>query len=76
MARENLKAARSAAGLTQQAVADKLGIDARYYKSFESGERLGGIEYWDKLEDLFNIHQRVLRENTEKTEVTKWKNHM
>ena len=61
--RKNLKAARRAAGLTQQDVADKLGIDIRYYKSFESGERLGGIEHWDKLEDLFKVHQRVLREN-------------
>ncbi len=60
--RENLKRARNNAGLTQQQVADKLGIGLRYYKSLESGERLGGIELWDTLEDLFKIHQRKLRE--------------
>ena len=54
--RENLKS------LTQQQVADKLEIGLRYYKSLESGERLGGIELWDALEDLFKIHQRKLRE--------------
>lgn len=62
MARENLRAARKAAGLTQQAVADKLGIECRYYKAIESGERLGGIGMWDKLEDLLEVNQRVLRE--------------
>ena len=60
--REILKKARKEAGMTQQQVADKLDIGLRYYKSLESGERLGGIELWDALEDLFNIHQRKLRE--------------
>ncbi len=60
--RENLKAARKAKGLTQQAMADKLGIGLRYYKSIESGERLGGIWMWDKLEDILEVNQRVLRE--------------
>ena len=60
--RENLKKARKEAGMTQQQVADKLDIGLRYYKSLESGERLGGIELWDALEDLFSIHQRKLRE--------------
>ena len=60
--RKTLKKARQAAGMTQQQVADKLDIGLRYYKSLESGERLGGIELWDALEDLFKIHQRKLRE--------------
>lgn len=60
--RENLKKARREAGMTQQQVADKLDIGLRYYKSLENGERLGGIEIWDALEDLFKIHQRKLRE--------------
>ena len=61
--RENLKAARKAKGMTQQQVAEYLNIHERYYKAIESGERLGGIELWDKLEDLFGVHQRKLREN-------------
>lgn len=60
--RQKLKEARQAAGMTQQQVADYLGIGLRYYKAMESGERLGGIDLWDDLEDLFNVHQRVLRE--------------
>lgn len=60
--RDNLKNARKAARLTQQAIAGKLGIHERYYKSLESGERLGGIWMWDKLEDLLGVNQRVLRE--------------
>lgn len=60
--RENLKSSRKAAGLTQQAMADKLHVGLRHYKKIESGETLGSIDLWDKLEDLFNIHQRVLRE--------------
>ena len=61
--RKNLKEARQAAGMTQQQVADELEIDIRYYKSIESGERIGGIWMWDKLEDVFGVSQRVLREN-------------
>ncbi len=60
--RNNLKAARRALGLTQQALADELGLNERYYKAIESGEKLGAIWIWDKLEDITGIHQRILRE--------------
>lgn len=60
--RKNLQTARKAAGLTQQEMADKLGIGLRHYKKIEIGETLGSIEIWDELEDLFSVHQRVLRE--------------
>jgi len=66
--RKNLQAARKAAGLTQQEMADRLGIGLRHYKKIESGETLGSIEIWDELEDLFSVHQRVLRENYPDTE--------
>lgn len=60
--RENLKNARKAANMTQQQVADKIGISLRYYKQIEAGQRTGDFEIWDSLEDMFNVHQRVLRE--------------
>lgn len=60
--RNNLKQARKAAGFTQQVMAEKLCIGLRHYKKIESGETLGSIEIWDKLEDLFGLNQRVLRE--------------
>ncbi len=63
--RKNLKEARQKAGMTQKQVAEYLGIHERYYKSLESGERLGSIEFWDALEDLFHINQRKLRELSE-----------
>lgn len=60
--RENLRNARKAAGMTQQAVADHLGISLVYYQKIEQGSRTGDFEIWDNLEDLFNVHQRKLRE--------------
>ncbi len=60
--RKNLKEARAAAGLTQQQMADKLGVSLRHYKYMESGEIVGNVELWDTLEDIMGIHQRKLRE--------------
>lgn len=60
--RKNLKEARQKAGMTQQEVADKIGISLVYYQKIEQGSRTGDFEIWDSLEDLFNVHQRKLRE--------------
>lgn len=62
--RENLKNARKAAGMTQKQVAEYLGVTIFAYKRIEYGDRDGRISTWDKLEDLFGIHQRILRANT------------
>lgn len=62
MARESLRKARLAKGMTQQQVADALGISWRNYQRIESGKILGKIAVWDALEDMFVIHQRELRE--------------
>lgn len=61
--RKTLKEARQKAGMTQQQMADKMSIGLRHYKKIESGETLGSIPIWDKIEDMFGINQRVLREN-------------
>lgn len=63
--RKNLKEAREVAQMTQQQVADKVGITLRYYQNIEEGSRTGNYEIWDNLEELFNIHQRRLREISE-----------
>nr|DAT74534.1 MAG TPA: Helix-turn-helix XRE-family like protein [Bacteriophage sp.] len=60
--RMNLKNARKKAGMTQQQMADALTITLVYYQKIESGERTGGFDIWDKLEDITGIHQRKLRE--------------
>ena len=63
--RENLKQARKAAGLTQQAMADRLGLTLRHYQKIEYAEIGGSFSVWDALEDLLGVHQRILRENTD-----------
>lgn len=59
--REKLREARKEAGMTQQKVADAIGISLVYYQKIEQGTRNGDFEIWDALEDLFNLHQRELR---------------
>ena len=59
--RENLKKARQEAGMTQQEVADKLGISLRHYQKVEYAEIGGSFDVWDALEDILGIHQRILR---------------
>ncbi|WP_147539159.1 helix-turn-helix domain-containing protein [Anaerotruncus rubiinfantis] len=61
--RENLRQARKDKGMTQKQVAEYLEISVVAYGRIECGMRIGKIQTWDKLEDLFGISQRVLREN-------------
>lgn len=61
--RKNLKEARQAAGMTQQQMADKVGISLVYYQKIESGSRTGDFTIWDALEDVLGVHQRILRQN-------------
>ncbi len=63
--RKNLKEARKAAGMTQQQMAEKVGISLRYYQNIEAGSRTGDFEIWDTMEDITGIHQRKLREISE-----------
>lgn len=60
--RKNLKEARQKAGMTQKQVAEYLGITEQHYQRIEYGTTIGKVAIWDKLEDLFNVHQRKLRE--------------
>ena len=60
--RENLRKARKEKGMTQQQVADSLGISLVHYQKIEQGSRTGDFKIWDNLDDLFNVHQRKLRE--------------
>lgn len=60
--RNNLKEARRKAGMTQKQVAEYLGISESQYQKIEYGKVMGKIAMWDILEDLFNVHQRLLRE--------------
>ena len=63
--RANLKNARQKAGMTQQQVADRLGVSLGYYQKVEYEKLNGSFSVWDALEDLLGIHQRILRESSE-----------
>ncbi len=52
--------------MTQQDMADELGITLRHYQKIEYANLKGSFEVWDALEDLLGVHQRILRENTSK----------
>lgn len=58
-----LRGARNMLELTQEKMAEKVGVSLRYYQQIEQGVRTGDVEMWDRLEDITGIHQRVLREN-------------
>lgn len=60
--REKLRKAREEHNMTQEQVAEKIGITPIGYWQIENGKRVGKVATWDKLEDLFGINQRVLRE--------------
>ena len=62
MCRANLKEARKGKNMTQQAMADYLNITLRHYQNLEDGSSIGSVGVWDAMEDLFEIHQRKLRE--------------
>lgn len=64
--RENLRQARRDKDMTQQDMADELGITLRHYQKIEYANLKGSFEVWDALEDLLGVHQRILRENTSK----------
>jgi transcriptional regulator with XRE-family HTH domain len=65
--RQRLRTVRNNMGMSQQAMADMLGISLRYYQRIEAGGCVGSFEIWDALEDITGIHQRILRE-TDRTE--------
>ena len=63
--RKNLKEARQRAGMTQQQMADRLGLTLGHYQKIEYNKLNGPFEVWDALEDLLRVHQRILRENAD-----------
>lgn len=62
--RRKLQEARKKANLTQAQVAKYLKITVQAYQRIEYGTRIGTVEAWDKLEDLFGVNQRQLRESS------------
>ncbi len=64
MVRIRLIEIRREKGMKQSDIAKYLNITTRQYQRIEAGQIQGKIEMWDKLEDIFGIPQRQLRNNT------------
>ncbi len=59
--RKNLKEARQKAGMTQQQMADTLGISIRYYQNIETGDRAGSFYIWKILLVFINGNSERLK---------------
>lgn len=53
--REGLRKYRKSQGLTQQGMADKMGVSRQTYNYVEYGSRNGTMTFWYKLQKAFNI---------------------
>lgn len=71
--RLNLKQARIKANMTQREVAESLNICLRHYQYLESGRSYGACDIWDRLEDMFGVNQRILRQDQRGSQLTRRK---
>lgn len=55
MERTELKIRRIAKKMTQQQVAEKMGVSVATYSFIESGKRSGSIENWAKIRELLGL---------------------
>ena len=53
--RNGLYMFRHSLKLSQQAMADKIGVNRETYASIERGARDGSLKFWRKLQTAFNI---------------------
>lgn len=53
--RTGLKILRVKQHLTQQDIANKLGVSYATYNLIEQGKRKGSTEFWAKLQQIFNL---------------------
>lgn len=54
--RINLKLLRVKQGLTQDEMAEKIGVSRLTYNQIERGERGGSVErFWDRVQEIFDI---------------------
>lgn len=53
--RHELKLLRVKNRLTQQQLADKLGVSVSTYNLIEAGKRRGSIKFWNTLKDQFKL---------------------
>lgn len=52
---EKVKQLRKIKGLTQEALAEKIGVSRNYYTLLESGKRNGGLKTLRKIADALGV---------------------
>lgn len=57
-----LRVLRAKNGLTQQGMADILGINRSTYSQIESGKRKGSVEFWAKMQSKFDYSDTEILE--------------
>jgi transcriptional regulator with XRE-family HTH domain len=62
---DRLKALRDKTGLSQEALADKIGMKRERYANYEQGRRLKQVEVMNKLADFHNVSVDYLFGRTE-----------
>lgn len=55
MARTNLKLFRVKNKLSQAAISEKIGCQRATYSAIECGKRSGRKDFWNKLQQAFNV---------------------
>lgn len=55
MVRMKLKMFRISNNLSQQEIADALGVPRQTYSMVERGQRRGSISMWSKIQETFNV---------------------
>jgi transcriptional regulator with XRE-family HTH domain len=55
-----VKQMRAKLGITQAALADRLGISRTCVTNWETGSRVVDIQYWEALSDIFGISIEIL----------------
>lgn len=58
--RDNLYLFRCSKRLSQQEMADKIGVDRMTYAKIENGKSDGSMRFWNALKAAFAIDDRVL----------------
>ena len=48
--------------MTQQEIADKIGVDRMTYSAIENGKRDGSMRFWNALKKAFNLEDAELME--------------
>ena len=61
------KACRKAAGLTQEAAAERLGISVESLRAYETGQRVPPDEVVEAMSDLYNTLYLIVRHVREKS---------